>query len=82
MFKVKPINWGGETPFGLTLFGLGNPGGDIKRKSKRILGEEVDNRVSNDNADKYLKMEKMRTGQRCSAGPTSSTEESGITMGA
>ena len=57
VFKVKPIDRGsenpfGQTPFGQTLFGLGNPGRDIKRKKKRTSGGEVDNRVSNDNAEK------------------------------
>ena len=56
MSKVKPINRGGETPFDQTPFGLGNPGGYIKKKGKGISGGEVDNRVSNDNADKNLKM--------------------------
>ena len=61
VFKVKPINWGDETPlgqipFGKTLFGLGNPGGGIKKKRKRISVGEVGDRVSNDNAKKDLKM--------------------------
>ena len=29
VFKVKPIDWGGETIFSKTPFGLGNPGGVI-----------------------------------------------------
>ena len=74
LFKVKPINRGGETPFGQTPFSLGNPDGDINKKRKRISGGEEDGRVSNDNADKDFKMKKKRTGQRCSVGPTSSTE--------
>ena len=56
VFKVNPINRGGETPFGQNPFSLGNPGGDIKKKRKMISGGELDNRVSNDNADKDLKM--------------------------
>ena len=56
VFKVNPINRIGETPFSQTPFGLGNTGGDVKRKRKRILVGEVDDRVSNDNADKDLKM--------------------------
>ena len=56
VFKVKPIDRGGETTFVQTAFGLGNPGGDIKNKKKRILGGEADNKVSNDNADKDFKM--------------------------
>ena len=56
MFKVKPIHQGGETPFGQSPFGLGNPGGDIEKKRKGISGGEVDNRVSNDNADKDFKL--------------------------
>ena len=58
VFKVKPIDRGGETPFGQTPFSLGNPDGDIKNKRKRISGGEVDGRVSNDNADKDFKMKK------------------------
>ena len=56
VFKVKPINQGGETLFGQTPFGLVNPGGDNENKRKRILGGEVDDRVSNDNVEKDLKM--------------------------
>ena len=56
LFKVKPIDRGGETLFDQTTFVLGNPVGDIKRKRKRILGGEVENRVSNDNADSDLKI--------------------------
>ena len=56
VFKVKPIDRGGETRFGQTPFSLRNPGKDIKNKRKRILGGEADNRVSNDNADKDFKM--------------------------
>ena len=56
MFKVKSIDWGGESPFGQTPSGLGNPGGDIKRKRERILGGEVDNRVLNDNSNKDFKI--------------------------
>ena len=69
VFKVKPIDWGGETPFG-----LGNPGGGVKSKRKSNSGGEVDDRVSNNNSDKDLKMKKMRTGKRCYVGPTPSTE--------
>ena len=58
VIKVKPIDRGGETPFGKTPLGLGHPGGDIKKKRERILGGEVDDRVSNDNADKDFKMKK------------------------
>ena len=58
VFKVKPINQGGETLFSQTSFGLVNPGGDNENKRKRILGGEVDDRVSNDNADNYFKMKK------------------------
>ena len=58
VFKVKPIDRGGETPFGQTPFSLGNPDGDIKNKRKRILGGVVDDRVSNNNADKDFKMKK------------------------
>ena len=32
MFKVKPIDRGGETPFGQTPSSLENPDGDIKRR--------------------------------------------------
>ena len=56
VFKVKPIDQGGETPFGQTTFSIGNPDGDIKKMRKRISGGEVDVRVSNDNADKDFKM--------------------------
>ena len=56
VFKVKPIDRGGETPFGQTHFSLGNPEGDIKKKRKRISCGEEDSRVSNDNADKDFKM--------------------------
>ena len=56
LFKVKPIDRGGETPFGQTPFSLENPDGDIKKKRKRISGREEDGRVSNDNADKDFKM--------------------------
>ena len=74
VFKVNPIDRGGETPFGQTPFSLVNPDGDIKKNRKRISGGEEDGRVSNDNSDKDFKMKSMRTGQRCPAGPTSSTE--------
>ena len=74
VFKVKLIDRGVETPFGQTPFGLGNPRRDIKKKRKSISGEEVDNRVSNHNTDKDLKINKMRTGQRCSMGPTPYSE--------
>ena len=73
VFKVKPIDQGGETPYGKTPFGLGNPGGDIKKKRKKILGGKVDDRVSNDNAERISKLNKMRSRQRCSAGPMSPT---------
>ena len=56
VLKVNPIGRGGGTPFGQTPFGLGNPDGDIKNNRKSISGGEVDDRVSNDNADKDLKM--------------------------
>ena len=56
VFKVKPIDWGGETPFRQTTFSLENHDGDIKKRRKRILGREVDDRVSNDNAHENLKM--------------------------
>ena len=56
VIKVKLIDWGSKTTFGHTTFRLGNPGKDIKKKRKRILGGEVDDRVSNDNADKDFKM--------------------------
>ena len=56
VFKVKPIGWGSETPFVQTPFSLGNPDGVIKKKRKRILGVEEDDRVSNDNADNDFKM--------------------------
>ena len=56
VFKVKPINRGGETTFGQTPFKLGNHDGDTKKKRKRILGGEVDGRVSNDNTDKDFKI--------------------------
>ena len=45
-------------PFVQTPFGLGNPGRDVTKKRKRNLGGEVDDRVSNDNAYKDLKMKK------------------------
>ena len=32
VFKVKPIDWGGENPFGQTPFSLENPDGEIKKK--------------------------------------------------
>ena len=47
VFKVMPINRGGETPFGQNPFSLENTDGDIKKKRKRILGGEEDGRVSN-----------------------------------
>ena len=53
---MKPIDRGGKTTFVQNAFGLGNPGRDIKNKRKRILVGEADDRVSNDNADKDLKM--------------------------
>ena len=56
VLKVKLIDRGGETPFGQTPFSLENPDRDIKRKRERISGSEEDNRVSNDNVDKYFKM--------------------------
>ena len=56
VFKVKPINWGGDTPFGQNPFSLRNYDGNIKKKKKRILGGEEDGRVSNDNADKDFKI--------------------------
>ena len=56
VFKVNPIDRGGETPFGQTPFSLENPDGDIKKNRKRISGEEMDDRVSNNNADKDFKM--------------------------
>ena len=56
MFKVKPIDRGGETPFRQTPFGLRNNVGDVKRKKTRNSGGEVDDRVSNYNADKDIKM--------------------------
>ena len=56
VFKVKPIDRGDKNTFVQTPFSLGNPDGDTKRKRKRILGGEEDDRVSHDNADKYFKM--------------------------
>ena len=56
VFKVNPIDRGGETPFGQTPFSLGNPGGDVKSKREINSGGELEDRVSNDNADKDLKM--------------------------
>ena len=56
VIKVKPIDRGGETPFGQNTFGLVNPGGDIKKNRKIISGGEVDGRVSNDNTDKDFKI--------------------------
>ena len=56
LFKVKPIDRGGETPFVQTPFGLENPVEDVKINRKRNSGREVDDRVSNDNADKDIKM--------------------------
>ena len=47
VFKVKPIERVGETPLSQTPFGIGNPGGDIKKKRKNISGGEEDGRVSN-----------------------------------
>ena len=58
VFKVKPIDWVGETPFGQTPFGLGNTGGDIKGKNKSNSVRDMDDRVSYYNADKYLKTKK------------------------
>ena len=51
VFKVKPIDRDGENPFDQTPFRLGNPDGDIKKKIIIISGGEVDDRVSNNNAD-------------------------------
>ena len=51
VFKVKPIDRGGETPFGLE-----NPSEDIKKRRTGVSGAEAEDRVSNDNADKYFKM--------------------------
>ena len=51
VFKVKPIDRGGETSFGLR-----NPGRDIKKRRKSISGGEVDNRVLNNNEEKDLKL--------------------------
>ena len=56
VFKVNPIDRGGETPFVQNPFSLVNPYGDIKKKRERISGGEVNDRVSNDNADKDFKM--------------------------
>ena len=56
MFKVKPIDRGGENPFVQTPFSLENPDRDIKKKRKSISGGEEDSRVSNDNAGKDFKM--------------------------
>ena len=74
VLKVNPIDWSSETPYGQTPFGLGNPGGDIKKKRKIISGGEVDNRVSNDNADKDLKIKQNEDWAKVFCGPTSSTE--------
>ena len=60
VFKVNPIDRGGETPFGQTPFSLENPGGDIKKKREMILGREVDARVSNDNADKGFRIKQNK----------------------
>ena len=56
VFKVKPIDPGSETPFVQTPFGLIYHDGGFIRRKKRNSGGELDNRVSNDNADKDLKM--------------------------
>ena len=56
VFKVKPTDRAVKLPLAKTPFRLGNPGGDIKNKRKNILGGEVGDRVSNDNADKDFKM--------------------------
>ena len=56
VMKVTPIDRGGETPFGQTPLCLGITGGGVKRNRGINLGVEVDNRVSNDNVDKDLKM--------------------------
>ena len=56
MFKVNPINRGSETTFGQNPFSLRNPDRDIKKKSKSISCGEEEDRASNYNANKDVKM--------------------------
>ena len=82
VFKVKPIDRGGETPFGQTPIRLENPDGDIKKKRKRILGGEVDDRISNDNADKDFKIKQYEDWEKVFCGTTVIHRKRGTTIGA